>query len=72
MDLASVHVPGWYLIKLATNLAQKIVVEALFSTSGINKLLCMKVDTSNASFTLQRLGRDGAREGEGRKVGRQK
>lgn len=39
MGLASVHHPGQYLMKLASNLAQKIVVVVLFSLGGINNYL---------------------------------
>lgn len=36
MGLASVHHSGQYLIKLASDLAQKIVVVILFSPTGSN------------------------------------
>lgn len=39
MGLASVHHPGQYLMKLASNLAQKIVVVVLFSLGGLTDLV---------------------------------
>lgn len=36
MGLASIHHSGQYLIKLTSDLAQKIVVVILFSPTGIN------------------------------------